>query len=173
MKEYYIPALEKYVYHIFCVYICSKNICGRMKSEGCFAVRVKFCLFETTLNVCLRISIWKTRSDHCENGRSSSIEGCNIEFVDEYHNAQSEFNSYLLDNSRQDTSITRAHMISMLKELEKGNKLNRICIIWESIDGCCKQYRCGASLCLLFYFRLTLILLLIEWYVYHDMGKLS
>ena len=37
-------------------------------------------------------------------------------------------------------------MTSMLNELKKGNKLKPKCTIWGSTDGCCKQYRCGASL---------------------------
>ena len=37
-------------------------------------------------------------------------------------------------------------MTSMLNELKKGNKLKPKCTIWESTDGCCKKYRCGASL---------------------------
>ena len=38
MKEYYIPALENYLYHMFYDCVLSKNICGEMKSEGCFSV---------------------------------------------------------------------------------------------------------------------------------------
>ena len=34
----------------------------------------------------------------------------------------------------------------MLNELKKGNKLKPKCTIWESTDGCCKQYCCGTSL---------------------------
>ena len=38
----------------------------------------------------------------------------------------------------------------MLKERKKGNKLNRNCTIWKNVDGCFKQYRCGASLYFIF-----------------------
>ena len=34
----------------------------------------------------------------------------------------------------------------MLNELQKCNKLKPKCAIWESTDGCYKQYRCGSSL---------------------------
>ena len=37
-------------------------------------------------------------------------------------------------------------MISMLNELQQCKKLKPKCTIWESTDGYCKQYRCGASL---------------------------
>ena len=36
-------------------------------------------------------------------------------------------------------------MISMLEELKKNYQLKDRCIIWESTDGCCKQYRFGAA----------------------------
>ena len=38
----------------------------------------------------------------------------------------------------------------MLNEVKKVNKLKPKCTIWEITDGCCKQYRCGASLYFLF-----------------------
>ena len=80
------------------------------------------------------------------NGRSLSIEGCNRQYIDEDHEEPSEFHSQLSDDSRQDASTTHTHMISMLNELQKCKKLKPKCTIWESTDGCCKQYRCGASL---------------------------
>ena len=33
MKLYYLPALKNYLYHIFYVYVLSKNICGKMRNE--------------------------------------------------------------------------------------------------------------------------------------------
>ena len=53
-------------------------------------------------------------------------------------------------------------MTSMLKYLQKGNKLKKKCPIWGIIDGCCKKYRCGVALHLFLYFLLTLTLLSIE-----------
>ena len=38
MKEYYIPALENYLYHIFYLHVFSKTICGKMRNEGCISV---------------------------------------------------------------------------------------------------------------------------------------
>ena len=38
MKMYYLPALEKFLYHIFYVQILSKNICGKMRSERCLSI---------------------------------------------------------------------------------------------------------------------------------------
>ena len=65
----------------------------------------------------------ENQSDQFGNGRSLSIEGCNIEFVDNDRNAQSEFHSHLSDDSRQHASTTHVHMIYILNDLEKGNQI--------------------------------------------------
>ena len=38
MKMYYLPALEKFLYHIFYVQVLSKNICRKMMSESCLYI---------------------------------------------------------------------------------------------------------------------------------------
>ena len=69
-----------------------------------------------------------------------------IDIVDQDMNGYMEFHSHFSDDSRQDTSTTHAHMVSMLTELRKNKQLKQGCTIWESTDGCYKQYRCGAAL---------------------------
>ena len=62
------------------------------------------------------------QSDPFRNGRSLSIEGCNIQYINVIHEEHFEFNSHLSDDSRQDASTTHVHMISMLNELQKCKK---------------------------------------------------
>ena len=146
MKLHYLPALEKFIYHIFYVQVLSKNICGKMRSERCLSIPGDILSvrdYAERLSAHFNLEI---QSDHFGNGRSLSIEGNNLQYIDEDHEEHSEFHSHLSDDSRQDASTTHAHMTSMLNELKKGNKLKPKCTIWESTDGCCKQYRCGASL---------------------------
>ena len=69
------------------------------------------------------------QSDHFGNGRSLSIEGNNLQYIDEDHDEHSEFHSHHLGDSRQDTSTTHAHITSMLNELQKCNKLKPKCTI--------------------------------------------
>ena len=40
------------------------------------------------------------QSDHFGNGRSLSIEGSNLQYIDEDYDEQSEFHSYLSDDNR-------------------------------------------------------------------------
>ena len=42
MTGYYIPLLKKYLYNIFYVHVLSKNICGKMRSEGCLSILSDF-----------------------------------------------------------------------------------------------------------------------------------
>ena len=81
----------------------------------------------------------EVQSDHFGNGRSLSIEGNNLQYIDEDHEVHSEFHSHISDDSRQDASTTHVHMTSMLNELKKGNKIKPKGTIWESTDDCCKQ----------------------------------
>ena len=146
---YYLPEIENYQYHTFYVHFFSNNICGMMRNErglsipgGILSVRD----YAERLSVCFHLEV---QSDHFGNDKSLSIEDCNIQYIDEDHEDReehSEFYSHLSDDSRQDTSTTHAHMISMLNELQKCKKLKPKSSIWESTYGCCKQYRCGTSL---------------------------
>ena len=88
----------------------------------------------------------EVQSDHFGNGRSLSIEGCNIQYIDQDHEDYSEFYYHPFGDSRQDTSTIHAHMISLLNELQQCKKLKPKFTILESNDGYCKQYRCGVSL---------------------------
>ena len=146
MKEYYISALGSYLSCIFYVHIRSKKKCGKMRSEVCFSVRratLSIIDYAERLSTHFNLEI---SSNHFGNDRSLSIEGYNIAFLDENHKPQSEFHSHLSDYYQQNASTTHVYVISMLKELEKGNKINRNCTIWKSTDGCSKQYHCGVLL---------------------------
>ena len=124
-----------------------------MRSERCLSIPSDILSvrdYAERLSVHFNLEV---QSDHFGNGRSLSIEGNNLQYIDEDHEENSEFHSHLSDDSRQDASTTHAHMTSMLNELKKGNTLKPKCTIWKSTDGCCKQYRCGSSL----YFFLIIV----------------
>ena len=119
MKLYYLPALENYLYHIFYAHVLSKNICFEMRNERCLSIPDDILPvrdYAERLSAHFNLEI---QSDHFGNGRSLSIEGCNIQYIDEDHEKNSEFHSYLSDDSRQDASTIHAHMISILNELQQ------------------------------------------------------
>ena len=117
-----------------------------MRSERCLFIPVDILSvrdYAERLSAHLNLEV---QSDHFGNGRSLSIEGNNLQYIDEDHEEHSEFHSHLSDDSRQDSSTSHSHMTSMLNELKQFHKLKPKCTIWESTDSWCKQYRCGASL---------------------------
>ena len=59
------------------------------------------------------------QSENFGNGRSLSIEGCNIEIVDKKLNGSCKFHSHFSDDSRQDASTVHARMLFMLEKLTK------------------------------------------------------
>ena len=122
MKEYYIPALEKYLYHIFYVHVLSKDIGGKIRNEGCSSKAGDILSVRDYLERSSAHFNLERQSSHFGNGRLFSIEGCNTEFIDKDHNVKSEFYSHLSDDSRQDASTTHARIISILNDLEKGEK---------------------------------------------------
>ena len=69
-----------------------------------------------------------------------------IGIVDQDLNDYMEFHSNFSDDSRQNTSTTHAYMVSIINELRNKNQLKQRCTIWESTDGCYKQYHCDTTL---------------------------
>ena len=61
-----------------------------------------------------------------------------------------QFHLHLSDMSKQDASLTHAHMICLLNRLSKTGELKgQRTTILDHSDGCSKQYRCGTALYLL------------------------
>ena len=51
----------------------------------------------------------------------------------------------MYDDNRQDASSTNAHMIKMLDNMRQNNQDVSGCTIWDSTDGCSKQYYVSAK----------------------------
>ena len=103
MKIYYLPALEKFLYHIFYVQVLSKNIYGKMRSERCLSIPGDILsVRDYTERLSTHFNL-EVQSDHFGNGRSLSIEGNNLQYIDEDHEEHSQFHSHLSDDSRQDS----------------------------------------------------------------------
>ena len=123
IKLYYLPVLDKYLYQKFYVQVLSKNISGKMRSERCLSIPADILSVRDYVERLSAHFNLNVQPDHFGNGRSLSIEGNNLQYIDDDHDKHSEFYSHLSDDSRHDASTTHAHMISMLNELKKCNKL--------------------------------------------------
>ena len=62
-----------------------------------------------------------------------------------------QFHSHFSADSRQDASTTNVHVVKMMDKLKLNNQAISGCTVWESTDGCSKQYRCGSTLYFLSY----------------------
>ena len=163
MKLHYLPALEKFIYHIFYVQVLSKNICGKMRSERCLSIPGDILSvrdYAERLSAHFNLEV---QSYHFGNGKSWSIEGNNLQYIDEDHEEHDEFRSYLSDDSRQDASTTHAHMTSMLKNWRKVTNSNQN-VLSRKVQMAVVSNIVVVYLCIFFlYYRLTLTLRLIEW----------
>ena len=102
MKLYYLLVLENYLYHIFYVHVLSKNICRKMRNERCLSIPGDILsVRDYTERLSTHFNL-EVQSDHFGNGRSLSIEGCNIQYIDIDHEEHSEFHFHLSNDSRQD-----------------------------------------------------------------------
>ena len=108
------------------------------------------------------------QSQHFGGNRTLSIEGVSVEFYQQGHDQSypqgkkgddddisnegfvSEFFSHLSDDSRQDAATTNAHMMQLIISLHSRGILDKVMTwLWESTDGCAKQYRCATAIYLL------------------------
>jgi hypothetical protein len=163
LKEFYLPALEKYSYHLPHVMILSKVVCGKMRQDA-FAKDTGS--IKTRRDYAERLSAifnMEVQSEHFGNGRSLSIEGSSVEtyigvelneYLEGRMNANQllrkmEFHSHFSDFSRQDAATTNAHMTVLLEVLKQRLEFREGSTMYDDTDGCAKQYRCGNALYLL------------------------
>ena len=144
MSDFYLLALEKFVYHIHNVKNLSKNVCGSKSTIRDYAEQLSARFY------------LENQSDHFGNGRSLSTEGCSVEISMNNSISRLQFHSHFSDDNIQDTSTTNAHMMKMLDNLKHNSQKISGCTIWKSTDRCSKQYRCGSTLYFLSYINLSI-----------------
>ena len=85
------------------------------------------------------------QNEHFGKGRDLSIEGNLVTFKKlETEEATTNCFSFLCDGKIQNAAWTDLHMKKLVSHLkEELSKLKRL---YETTDGCSKQYRCGTAL---------------------------
>jgi hypothetical protein len=164
MEDFYLPALQKYKYHIAYVIILSKRFCGTMRDSNFKKIPLSV---KTRRDYAERLSAVFTlevQSGHFGNSRSLSIEGSSVETfsaaeIDRFDSGEvllsdlsqkMQFHSHFSDASRQDAATTHSHMVVLLNLLKsRGELKSGRTILFDETDGCGKQYRCGNALYLL------------------------
>ena len=146
MSDFYLPALEKCVYHIHNFKVSSKPFCGaKRRTDFLCKPGSLLTVRDNTEQLSAHFDL-KIQSDHFGNGRLLSIEGCSVEVSMNNSISHLKFHSNFSNDSIQDASTTNAHMMKMMGKLKLNNHDISGFIVWESTDGCSKQYQCGSAL---------------------------
>ena len=156
MSDFYLLALEKFVYHIHNVKILSKNVCGSKRRTAFMCKPGNLLTIRDYAEQLSARFYLENQSDHFGNGRSLSTEGCSVEISMNNSISRLQFHSHFSDDNIQDTSTTNAHMMKMLDNLKHNSQKISGCTIWKSTDRCSKQYRCGSTLYFLSYINLSI-----------------
>jgi hypothetical protein len=163
MKEYYLKTLEIYAYHLSLVHILSKKACGEMRRLLFESMPGSVRTIRDYAERLLAIFDQEAQSEHFGNGRSLSMEGSAVvsfyreqlaQFINGEIDASDlptfmEFHSHFSDFSKQDAASTYAHTDKLVTVLFESGRMKRGGTMFESTDGCTKQYRCGTACFLL------------------------
>lgn len=86
------------------------------------------------------------QSKHFGQGRDSSMEGNNVSYyeVNDTTKKKTVFHSFLSDGKIQNAARTNLHMKKIIKHLKEEGVLKYE--LYETTDGCAKQYQCGSAL---------------------------
>ena len=111
------------------------------------------CNYDEVLKAELDMEI---QSQEFVSNRTLPIEVSTCEYQNKYHNDVSNegklkiyFHSHFLDNSVQNTATTFDHMEKFIHWIYENNLFIKDGIIYDTTDGCNKQYRCENSMWLL------------------------
>ena len=76
-----------------------KNICGKKRNDRYFSIPGDILsMRDYTKRLSAHFNL-EIQPDHFGNGRSLSIEGCNIQYIDEDNDEYSDFHSHLSEDS--------------------------------------------------------------------------
>jgi hypothetical protein len=128
IQEHYLPASEKYAYHVPHVQILGKSYCGKLCQEQFQRTPG---MVKTKRDYAERLSAkfnMEIQSDHFGNGRSLSIEGSSAELFprQDVKRIEMEFHSHFSDKSRQDAATTSAHMTVLINRLFADGVLKKM-----------------------------------------------
>ena len=157
--DVYVPAMNKYKYHIFLVSILSKNYCKKMRYEA-FEDNSHWLFSERDYAERLTKELdAEIQSDHFGDNQTLSIEGVTLQLHNKLYDGNPnkieskyrlDFHSHLADFSKQDAATCFEHTCAMLdKHINVYGPLPSSCVIMEHTDGCAKQYRSGNALYLM------------------------
>ena len=165
-SEYYLPSIEKLVYHRSYYKILGKNNVASIRQE---AFQSSPGSIATRSDYAEKFSFapdGQLQGEYFSNNRSLSMEGCcldhfksplqiinmqspDVAYVPEDQDVQRVFHSHFSDMSKQNAATTTKHLQSMLDCLFTNGQMVRGGTMYDTTDGCACQYRCSKAFFLL------------------------
>jgi len=165
-RDYYLPSIERLVYHRAYYKILGKNNVAAIRqdafqsSPGSIATRSDYAeKFSFAPD-------GQLQGEYFSNNRSLSMEGCcldhftspvhlvnlqtpGIAYVPNQNDVQRVFHSHFSDMAKQNAATTTLHVNCMLDSLFQNGQMVRGGTIYDTTDGCACQYRCAKAFFLL------------------------
>ena len=153
-EKYYSSAMAKLSHHLPHVKILGTNETGDTRRKALHSrghlgdIGVKKDFVEKFLEA----GGVQIQSEHWGENRMLSMEGVTVEGYkckDEVRDTSTTnvFHSYLSENGKQDAADSASHMMHLYAMLLKWNLLIAfMSTVWESTDGCAKQYCCASAI---------------------------
>ena len=157
-SDYYQPFLEKYVYHRM-LFSCLGQYEAKKSRKDAFKANIQSVMTERDYAEGMKCEFdQEIQSEAFGYNRTLSIEGSSCEYhVQDPDNdtgntetcIKMDFHSHFSDSSKQNAATTYEHMKTSITHMIENHQLAPGYTIYDTTDGCSKQYRCANAMYLL------------------------
>jgi hypothetical protein len=157
-KEHYQPYLEKYVYHRM-LFSCLGQYEAKKSRKDAFKSNPQSIMTDRDYAEGMKSEFdLEIQSEAFGYNRTLSIEGSSYEYHADNNNTDNstvtpvikmDFHSHFSDLSKQNAATTFEHMKTSITHMLENNIIAPGYIIYDTTDGCTKQYRCANAMYLL------------------------
>ena len=158
-KDFFTPFMRKYKYHALLVDLLGKyhaiELRDKSFTESIHSTTGDVITVRDYAEGMKIVFDQEIQSTHFGYQPSVSLEGCVVKqwqrpAVGKHATStQLSYHCYLSDDKRQDARTTYINTVHMIKKLRSEGYLEKGTTLWEQMDGCAKQYRCGTALYLM------------------------
>ena len=147
LKDFYLPLLERYRYHLPHVQILSKHMIGTKRHDA-FKSLLHSLFTKRDFAEAIQAAMHnEVQGDHFGKIRKMILEGCCVEyFLEALGKLTKEFHSHLSDDAGQSAATSFENMYIVLLGLKENGLLHEYStVIYDHTDGCTSQYRCATA----------------------------
>ena len=155
-KDYFTPYMRKYKYHALLVDLLGKyhviELRDKSFTDSCFSATGDIQTVRDYAEGMKIVFDKEIQSTHFGYQPTVSMEGCVVKQWQRpgagKHATSTllNYHCYLSDDKRQDARTTYINTVHMINRFRLEGYLEKGRTLWEQMDGCTKQYRCGTAL---------------------------